>query len=91
MSYFELGMLICFGISWPFNLAKSIKTRSTKGKSLVFLLAIEIGYVLGIIHKLLYSMDFALVVYVINLAMVSADLVLYFINKKRENALQTAV
>ena len=42
----EAIMLILFGISWPFNLMKSIKTRSTKGKSLLFLVLIEVGYML---------------------------------------------
>ena len=49
---FEVIMLICFGFSWPFNLIKSIKTRSTKGKSLLFLILIDIGYVFGICSKL---------------------------------------
>ena len=35
-------MLFCFGFSWPFSIAKSIRTRSTKGKSLMF--AFEGGY-----------------------------------------------
>lgn len=87
MKVFELGMLICFGISWPFNLAKSIRSRSTKGKSLVFLIAIFVGYVLGIIHKLINSLDYVLVVYVINLVMVGADLAMYFVNRKREKRL----
>ncbi|MBQ7896627.1 MAG: hypothetical protein IJ364_08770, partial [Oscillospiraceae bacterium] len=55
---------------------------TTKGKSLPFLIAIVVGYIMGITHKLLYSREFVLVVYVINLCMVSADLVLYFVNKR---------
>ena len=87
---FELGMLVCFGISWPFNLAKSIKSKSTKGKSLIFLVAIFVGYIFGIIHKLINSMDYVLAVYILNLLMVGADLCMYFINKKREKALEAA-
>ena len=86
MSFFELGMLVCFGLSWPFNLARSIISKSTRGKSLVFLIAIFVGYVLGVIHKVLYARDFVLAVYVLNLLMVSADIVLYSINRKRERA-----
>ena len=37
MHVFELLMIVCFGVSWPFNVAKSIRTRSAKGKSLIFL------------------------------------------------------
>ena len=88
MSVFELGMLICFGISWPISVLKSYRMRTTKGKSLPFTLAIIIGYLMGITHKLLYSRDIVLVMYVINLLMVSADLALYFRNlrldKQRE-------
>ena len=33
---FELGMVICFGISWPLSVYKSYKARTTLGKSLIF-------------------------------------------------------
>lgn len=91
----EVGMLVCFGFSWPFNLAKSIKTRSTQGKSLVFLWAITIGYLCGIGSKLVAGAPwneyfFVYIVYVLNTVMVMADLVMYYINrageKKREKA-----
>ena len=82
MSFFELGMLICFGVSWPISVMKSYRMKTTKGKSLPFLIAIVVGYLMGITHKLLYSRDIVLVMYIINLCMVSTDLVLYFINKR---------
>lgn len=84
MSIFELGMLVCFGISWPVNVIKSIKSKTAKGKSFPFLVAIFIGYISGIIHKLLYSLDFVLYIYIFNFIMVSLDIVLYFINRKRD-------
>ena len=88
MSIFELGMLICFGVSWPISVVKSYRMRTTKGKSLPFTLAIVIGYIMGITHKLLYSRDIVLVMYIINLLMVSTDIALYFRNlrldKQRE-------
>ncbi len=85
----EVLMLVCFGLSWPFNLAKSIRTRSTKGKSLVFLWAIVIGYLCGIAAKLVSRAPFAeywyvYLVYVLNTVMVASDLVLYYINRVRE-------
>lgn len=85
----EVLMLVCFGFSWPFNLAKSLKTRSTKGKSLVFLWAIVIGYLCGIAAKLVSRAPFAeywyvYLVYVLNTVMVASDLVLYYINRGRE-------
>jgi len=87
MSVFELTMLVCFGISWPFSVYKSFKSRSTRGKSLVFLVAIWIGYVAGIAHKLIYSRDAVLWVYVFNLTMVSLDLCLFMINRAAEKRL----
>ncbi|MBP3648026.1 MAG: hypothetical protein J6K55_16600 [Clostridia bacterium] len=90
MSFFELGMLICFGISWPISVLKSYRMKTTKGKSLPFLIAIVVGYVMGITHKLLYSRDIVLIVYIINLCMVSADLVLYFINRRYDKQREAA-
>lgn len=87
MSIFELTMLVCFGISWPFSVYKSFKSRSTRGKSLVFLVAIWIGYVAGIAHKLIYSRDAVLWVYVFNLTMVSLDLCLFMVNRAAEKRL----
>ena len=82
MSFFELGMLVCFGISWPINVVKSYKMRTAKGKSLPFLVAILIGYISGITHKILYSRDLVLIIYIINFVMVSVDTALYFRNRK---------
>ena len=42
---FEVAMLVLFGISWPFNLVKSIRSKSTKGKSLIFLILVDVGYI----------------------------------------------
>jgi hypothetical protein len=78
MSIFELTMLCCFGFSWPVSVFKIWKTKSTAGKSLVFTFFIWIGYIAGTIHKLLYSRDFVLAIYLFNLINVSADLALYF-------------
>ena len=85
MSVFELIMIVCFGVSWPFSVYKSYKTHSTKGKSLVFLLAVWAGYIAGILHKLINSRDAVLFVYIFNLIMVSLDLVLFFTNRISEN------
>ena len=87
----EAIMMICFGCSWPFNLSKSIKTKSTKGKSLLFLILIDIGYIAGMISKFVNeNFDWntkwwVFVLYILNFSMVTADIILYFINKKREN------
>ena len=48
----EAGMLFCFGFAWPFNIYKSYKARANTGKSLLFLIVIWMGYLLGIIWKI---------------------------------------
>ena len=30
---FEMIMLVCFGLSWPCNITKSLRSRTAKGKS----------------------------------------------------------
>ena len=81
MSIFEAVMLICFGAAWPLDIANSWRTRSAVGKSWGFLVILIIGYISGIIHKLLYSRDLVLLLYLINLAMVSLDLLIYVRNR----------
>jgi hypothetical protein len=71
-------MLICFGLSWPVSIAKSLRTKVVSGKSPLFLAIICVGYLSGILHKALHSFDWIIVLYTINLFMVAADLALYF-------------
>lgn len=81
----EAIMIISFGISWPMNIIKSYRTKSTKGKSLLFLLFIDFGYVCGVVGKIVgNNITWVFAFYVLNLVMVSWDLVLYFINYTRE-------
>ena len=82
MSIFEMGMLLCFGAAWPLNIYKSLKSRTAAGRSILFQWAIIIGYICGIIHKILYSNNIVLYLYILNLLMVSFDTLLYFRNKK---------
>ena len=82
---FELVMLICFGLSWPISVYKSLTSHSTQGKSLVFMIAIVIGYMSGIAGKILGGkINYVLIMYCFNLAVVSFDLILFFANCRRE-------
>ena len=89
----EIVMILSFGASWPMNVIKSYKARTTKGKSLGFLCLIFFGYIAGIISKFVnesYMASFSqkwyvLFFYFLNLIMVGADLVIYFRNKKLDN------
>ena len=86
----EIIMIVSFGASWPFNVVKSYKTRTAKGKSLFFLCLVLFGYIAGITSKFVneaYMNAFAskwyvLVFYILNFVMVSADLIVYIRNKK---------
>ena len=93
----EVTMIVSFGASWPLNVMKSWKARTTKGKSLPFLCLIFFGYIAGIISKFVnptYMANFAskwyvLFFYVLNLSMVTLDLCLYFRNASIEKKQQS--
>lgn len=81
---FEIMMIVCFGFSWPMNVVKSWRSRTTRGKSLPFLLLILLGYMFGITSKLIGGRFkwYVLFFYVLNLTMVSIDLCLYVCNHR---------
>ena len=87
----EIAMLCLFGCSWPFNIAKSIRSKTTKGKSIAFELLIFAGYIIGLFGKL-YSyrhtgvLAYSVWFYIADILMVAIDLVLYFINARRDRA-----
>lgn len=90
----EIGMLLAFGVSWPFNISKSWRSRTAKGKSLGFELIIVFGYCVGVLGKFItfrrtgvlpYSTWF----YLADIAMVVIDIVLYFRNRALDKAAET--
>jgi uncharacterized membrane protein len=93
----EIIMIVSFGVSWPMNVIKSYRARTTKGKSLAFLFLIFFGYIAGISSKLVNEAYMAsigekwyvLFFYVLNFIMVGVDLLMYVRNakldKKRAN------
>ncbi len=82
MSIFEVIMLVCFGAAWPLSIYKSYTSRSTKGKSVLFLIVILLGYVAGISHKVFYYYDAVVYLYILNFIMVLTDLLIYARNSK---------
>ncbi len=78
MSVFEIIMLICFGMSWPTSIAKALRTKVVSGKSPLFMGIICVGYVCGLVHKPVYSMDWVIALYAVHLILVATDLALYF-------------
>ena len=77
----ETIMLVCFGFSWPINLIKAYKARTAKSTSLPFVLLIIAGYIAGISAKIIMgNINYVLIAYLLNLAIVSLNLVVYFRN-----------
>jgi len=73
---FEGIMLVCFGCAWPLSIYKTWKTKTSRGKSLFFLTVILIGYISGILFEIFGDLNFVIYLYLINILMVVADLVL---------------
>ncbi len=83
----EIIMIALFGLSWPLNIMRAYKARTAKGTSLLFTLFVLIGYVFGIVGKIVANSwtplrVFAFVFYCINLTMLITALLIYFRNKK---------
>jgi lipopolysaccharide export LptBFGC system permease protein LptF len=84
-SILETVMIVCFGISWPLSIVRSYRSRSTKGKSLMFMCFILVGYFAGIASKVLsHTYNLAFWFYFPNVIMVATDIGLYFRNKTIE-------
>ena len=88
----ETLMILCFGLSWPISIRKSWISRTAKGKSLFFEFFIWLGYIFGIIRKILLYQQatgtlgtlfyLAWIFYVLNLLEITVDMMLYFRNMK---------
>ena len=80
-SILETVMLVCFGFSWPLNVIKAYRAKTAKGTSLPFILLIITGYIAGISAKLITGqINYVLIAYILNLAIVSLNVVVYFRN-----------
>ena len=80
-SILETLMLVCFGFSWPLTVMKAFKAKTAKGTSLPFILLIVAGYIAGITAKLITNqINYVLIAYIVNLAIVSLNIVIYFRN-----------
>ena len=95
----ETLMIICFGLSWPISIRKSLKSRTATGKSLFFEFFIWLGYIFGIIRKIMLfneartagnSLDWLFFLgwffYVLNMVMITIDMGLYVRNVRLDRA-----
>lgn len=80
-SILETTMLVCFGFSWPLNVIKAYRAKTSKGTSLPFILLIITGYIAGISAKLISGqINYVLIAYILNLSIVSLNVIVYFRN-----------
>lgn len=80
---FEAIMLICFGVSWPFNIAKSLRARTAKGKSVWFEVCIVAGYSFGLAGKFISgNVTYVAIVYAVDLILVTTSLLLTLRNRR---------
>lgn len=88
----EATMIILFGISWPISVYKSLKAKTAKGKSILFLSFILVGYFVGILGKIITNnINWVFIFYCINITFVSIDFIIYFINLKRDKELSNNI
>ena len=78
--FFEATMMVCFSSSWFFAIARSLRSRSTGGKSIWFLWIIVVGYLAGMVHKYFNDLNWVIGLYGFNAMMVSIDIALYYRN-----------
>ena len=84
-------MLICFGCSWPLSVYKNYKAKTAKNMSIYFIMLIIFGYIAGITAKIISGhINYVLVVYILNLVVVSANVVVYIINKNHDKQSEMA-
>lgn len=87
----EAAMILCFGLSWPISIYRSYVSRTAKGKSLFFEVFLWIGYIFGILRKVIQlisgepgSVLFYLgwFFYILNIVEITIDMAFYFRNVK---------
>lgn len=87
----EALMLISFGVSWPFSISKSIKSRTNKGKSIIFMIFVLFGYICGISAKLISGhITYVLAFYIIDFLLVATDACIYLRNSKYDRLRETS-
>ena len=80
---FEVIMLCCFGASWPFNIVKSLRSRTARGKSVLFEVCVIVGYLSGLAGKLLSgNLSYVVAFYLMDILMVATDLTLTLRNRR---------
>ena len=83
----EFSMLFAFGFSWPFAIVSTYRAKRVDGKSPAFMIIVLVGYACGIAAHLVEGTKLWLCwIYLVDMALVSTDLTLYFHYSKRRGA-----
>lgn len=96
----EAITILCFGLSWPISIRKSLISKTAKGKSLFFEVFLLVGYAFGICRKILqitalgcsgaiFFLSFFF--YILNFVEISIDVCLYFRNCRYDAAAAKAI
>lgn len=92
----EVLMVVCFGISWPLNIRKLLQSGTAKGTSVLFYFFIWTGYLFGLASKGIKAAHggatpaYVWFFYILNTLMVSFGILLYFRNKRLDQAREQA-
>lgn len=79
----ETMMILGFGISWPINVARGLRSRTAKGKSVLFDYFVLAGYFCGVAAKIIaQNYNLAFYFYFPNIIMVTTDIVIYYRNRR---------
>ncbi len=79
-------MLVCFGVSWPISIIRTLRAKRVDGKSLLFLILIFTGYIAGTLSEIVNAPGemprLIILLYLLNLTTVGIDMLLYLHYKK---------
>ena len=83
----EAAMLVCFGFSWPFAIAKTVRAKNPAGKSYLFAAFVISGYIAGSTARFMSDgADAVFCLYIFDMLMVMTDTALC-LHYRRTNAL----
>lgn len=84
---FEVIMLLCFAAAWPANIYKAYHARTAVGTSLPFMIIIEVGYVCGMLNKLVNDdINYVMAFYIFDFVLVLIGVVVYFRNRSLDKS-----
>ncbi len=80
---FEVIMMLCFAAAWPFNIMRSYRARTAMGTSPWFMIIIEIGYIFGVLNKVVRDdINYVVAFYILDIVLVAIGLALYVRNRQ---------